>query len=278
MMGTAPRSMRSQETANCIDDYRRDGYLFPIDALTSAEADRYLGQYGLVADSLGSTPKAVQLSQVHRFHGWAWELATHPGVLDAVEGVLGPDILLWSASMFPKRARDPGYVTMHQDGTYWGLEGGEVTTAWVALTESTRKNGCMRLLPGSHRSKILPHRDTHAADNLLTRGQVVQADYDEADVVDVELRAGQLSLHHVRTIHGSHRNRSDRPRIGIAMRYMTPEVRPLRRGESAALVRGRDRCGNWCLQSEPPAFDSIEQAVRAHRREAQRFVAALTAD
>ena len=258
--------------------YRNDGFVFPVDVLEPEEAGRCRAEYEAVASALGGLPKAVQLTQIHRFHRWAWDLCFHPRVLDAVESVLGPDILLWSAQVFPKRARDPGYITMHQDGTYWGLDGGEVATAWIALTESTAENGCMRLLPGSHRQPILPHEDTHARDNLLTRGQEVQAEYDEADVVDIVLRPGQMSLHHVRAIHGSRANMSDRPRVGFAIRYMTPEVKPLRPGQAALLVRGADRCGNWELRNDPPSYSSMESAVRAHQAAARRFLAELTAD
>lgn len=261
-----------------IAEYHQTGFLFPIDVLGPADASRCLGEYQAVAAALGGSPRAVQMSQIHRYYRWAWDLCFHPAVLDAVESVVGPDIMLWSAQAFPKLARDPGFVTMHQDGTYWGLDGGEVVTAWVALTESTAQNGCMRLLPGSHRQSILPHTDTHEASNLLTRGQVVRAEYDEADVVDVELQPGQMSLHHVRAIHGSHANASDRPRIGVAIRYMTPDVAPERPGQVAVLVRGRDRFGNWDLQASPPSFPSMDSAVRAHQADAERFVADLTRD
>lgn len=270
--------MRPQLTPERIDEYRENGFLFPIDALETVEAERCLAEYEAVAAALGGSPRAVQMAQIHRYYRWAWDLGFHPAVLDAVESVIGPDIMLWSAQVFPKRARDPGYITMHQDGTYWGLEGGEVTTAWVALTDSTVENGCMRLLPGSHRWSILPHTDTYAAENLLTRGQEVQAEYDEADVVDIVLRPGQLSLHHVRAVHGSHANASDRPRVGFAIRYMTPEVKPQRPGQVAVLVRGRDRSGNWALQTEPPRFSSTESAVQAHQAAAERFVVELTRD
>ena len=270
--------MRSRLTADRVDEYRERGFLFPIDVLESAEAQRFLAKYEAVAEALGGSPRAVQLTQIHRYYRWAWDLGFHPAVLDAVESVLGPDIMLWSAQIFPKRARDPGYITMHQDGTYWGLEGGEVTTAWVALTDSTVQNGCMRLLPRSHRWSILPHTDTYAAENLLTRGQEVQAEYHEADVVDIVLRPGQMSLHHVRAVHGSHANASDRPRVGFAIRYMTPEVKPQRPGQVAVLVRGRDRFGNWALQVDPPEFASIEGAVRAHQAAAEQFVTELTRD
>jgi len=260
------------------DRYQETGYLCPIDALEPSEAERYRRAYFRVAAAFGGAPKAVQMSQIHRFYGWAWELATHPKVLAAAECVLGADILLWSASVFPKPARDTGYVSMHQDGTYWGLDGGAVTTTWIALTDSTRANGCMRLLPGSHLMEIQPHTDTYAEDNLLTRGQEIQVEYDESDVVDIELRAGQLSLHHVRAIHGSHANGSDGPRIGFAARFVTPDAKPLLPDQSAALVRGRDRFGHWDLRNDPPEYPSMESAVLAHRAEAAKFVAALTAD
>lgn len=278
MMGALGAAMRPPLNAEQVERYAETGFLFPVSALNAGEAARYRREYDRVAALHGGSPKAVQMSQIHRFYGWAWALATHPAVLDAAEAVLGPDILLWSASVFPKPAFDPGHVTMHQDGTYWGLEGGSVATAWIALTDSRRQNGCMRILPGSHRLRILPHRDTYAPENLLTRGQEVELDYDEADTVDIELRAGQLSLHHVRAVHGSHSNRSSGPRIGFAVRYMTPDTKPLRAGLPAALVRGQDRCGHWELRNDPPDFPTLEQAVRAHRDEAERFVAALTQD
>ena len=271
-------AIRPPLTAEQLEEYSAAGFLHPIEVLDPGEAGWFRSQYDRVATLLGGAPKAVRMTQVHRFYRWAWDLAVHATVLDAVESVLGPDILVWSAQVFPKPARDPGYISMHQDGTYWGLDGGEVTTAWIALTASRRENGCMRLLPGSHHSAILPHNDTFAPDNLLTRGQVVQAEYDEEDVVDIELAPGEMSLHHVRAIHGSHSNPSDDPRIGFAIRYMTPQVRPVRPGEGAVLVRGTDRCGNWVLRNDPPSFPSIESAVRAHQAEAERFVAALTRD
>lgn len=270
--------MRPSLTPAHVEKYGEAGFLFPIDVLGPDGAARFRREYERVAGILGGAPEAVRLTQIHRFYEWAWDLATYPPVLDAVEAVLGPDIMVWSAQVFPKAARDPGYISMHQDGTYWGLEGGAVTTAWIALTASTKENGCMRLLPGSHRSAILPHSDTFAAHNLLTRGQVVQAEYDDRDVVDVELQPGQMSLHHVRAIHGSHSNRSDSSRIGFAIRYMTPEVRPLRPGQGAALVRGADRFGNWVLHGGPPSYPSLRSAVRAHQAEAERFIATLKND
>ena len=270
--------MPSPLTPAQVHEYEKAGFVHPVDVLDPPEADAYRSRYEDVASLLGGAPKAVQMIQVHRFYEWAWELCTHSAVLDAVESLLGPNILLWSASVFAKAPRDPGHVTMHQDGTYWGLDGGEVTTAWIALTASNTDNGCMRVLPGSHRSAILRHEDTYAADNLLTRGQQVQVKYDESEVVDLQLLPGQMSLHHVRAIHGSRANRSDRSRIGLAIRYMTPDVKPEGATQSAALVRGKDPYGNWQLHGGPPRFPSLERAVREHQAEAAQFVAALTAE
>ncbi len=263
--------------AKLRDQYRETGLVFPIRVLDQGAAAGYLTAYQETAKVAGYGGKAAQMPQVHRYFDWAWELATHSSVLDAVESVIGRNILLWSASVFPKTPFDPGHVTMHQDGTYWGLSGGEVTTAWIALTASTIENGCMRVVPGSHRLEIQPHRDTYGADNLLTRGQVVQAAYDEEDVIDVELRPGQMSLHHVRAIHGSRPNRSAGPRVGFAARYVTPDARPTLPGQTAALVRGHDGPGHWERVAGPPGFGSLQSAIRAHRSEAAEFVKALTA-
>ena len=201
-----------------------------------------------MADRLGGRPVAQALGHTQAYFRWAYDLATHPRVLDAVEDVLGPDILVWTVSIFPKYPRDPGYISWHQDGTYWGLDSTRVTTAWIALTDSTVDNGCMRVVPGSHRRPILPHRDTYAADNRLSRGQEIEVEVDERDAVDVVLRAGEMSLHHVNIIHGSNPNPSDGSRIGFAPRFTTPETRQID-GEplTAVLARGRDRSGHFQL-------------------------------
>ena len=107
----------------------------------------------------------------------------HPTILDAVEDVLGPNLLVWSTSFFIKEARDPAYVSWHQDATYWGLSAPDVLTAWVAFTDATVENGAMRMVPGSH-AEQLEHRDTFAPHNLLSRGQEIAVEVDEARGVD----------------------------------------------------------------------------------------------
>jgi hypothetical protein len=258
-----------------VERYQRDGILFPIPVLVPDETARFRAAFDELAARLGGRPVAQALGHTQLYFRWAYELATHPVLLDAVEDVLGPDILVWTVSIFPKYPRDPGFISWHQDGTYWGLDSTKVTTAWLALTDSTVETGCMRVVPGSHRRPILPHRDTYAPDNRLSRGQEIEVAVDEVDAVDVVLRAGEMSLHHVNIIHGSNANPSDRSRIGFAPRFTTPQTRQID-GEppTAVLARGRDRFGHFQLLSGPPAL-SFDEAVDAQQAAAGRFLSEL---
>lgn len=258
-----------------VECYRRDGYAFPVEVLSTAETARFRDSYLELAARLGGAPKPTELFLLHLYHRWAWDLVTHPKILDAVERVLGPNILVWDSSVFPKPAHSSGYVSMHQDGTYWGLQHGEVTTAWVALTDSRPENGCMRVVRGSQRLPILPHDDTRAANNLLTRGQVVRAETQPSEIVDLSLRAGEMSLHHVRIIHGSNANPSGQARIGYAIRYVTPEVVPGSERYPAILARGRDTAGHWIVFDGPPRYDSFEAAHAAQQEAARRHLESL---
>ena len=255
-----------------VEQYHRDGIVFPVPVLSPSETAHFRAAFEEVAARLGGRPVAQALGHTQSYFRWAYDLATHPRILDAVEDVLGPNLLVWTVSIFPKYPRDPGYISWHQDGTYWGLDSTRVVTAWVALTDSTRDNGCMRVVPGSHRQPILPHRDTYAADNRLSRGQEIEVEVAEQDAVDVVLRAGEMSLHHVNIIHGSNSNPSDGSRIGFAPRFMTPETRQID-GEplTAVLARGRDNHGHFQLLPGPPAL-GFEEALAAQQAAAGQFL------
>jgi ectoine hydroxylase-related dioxygenase (phytanoyl-CoA dioxygenase family) len=191
-------------------------------------------------------------------------------ILDAVEDVIGADILCWNTSFFTKEARSPGFVSWHQDATYWGLSEPDVVTAWVAFTESTSRNGNMRVVPGSHRTPV-PHVDTFDPDNLLTRGQEVTVEVDESQAADIMLQAGEMSLHHVLIVHGSGANPSDDRRIGFAIRYIPPRVRQTGgRRDSATLVRGEDAFGHFEPEPRPDAdLDPAMLALHAEISERQ---------
>ncbi len=201
---------------------------------------------------------------------WMDALVRHPAILDAVEDVLGPDLLCWQCSFFTKEPGDSGFVSWHQDSTYWGLSAPDVLTVWLALSPATVESGAMRMVPGTHKWDQLAHNDSFDADNLLTRGQVVDADFDEAHAVDLVLGPGQFSMHHVRLIHASEPNRSRDRRIGLAIRYIAPHVRQTSGvPDSALLVRGVDRHGHFEAE-QSPAADMDPAAVARHARIIER--------
>ena len=150
--------------------------------------------------------------------------------------------------------------------TYWGLSEPTIITAWVAFTPSTPQSGCMRVIPATHTKDQLPHNDTHAANNLLSRGQEVAVEVDEREAVDVVLAPGEFSLHHVRLIHGSGVNAAPHRRVGLALRFIPTRIRQtVRQDDSATLVRGTDRFGNF--EPEPrPTRDNDPECLAFHKR------------
>jgi len=187
---------------SAVDRYRRDGFYFPVPVLAPGEALACRRRLEAVEAAHGGQLGGELRHKPHLLFTWLADLVRHPAILDAVEAVLGPNLLVWSTSFFIKDARDPAYVSWHQDSTYWGLSAPDVVTAWLAFTDATVENGAMRMVPGSH-DEQLAHRDTFAPNNLLSRGQEIAVEIDEARGVDIVLRAGEMSLHHVRMVHGS---------------------------------------------------------------------------
>jgi len=197
------------------------------------------------------------------------DLVRHDLLLDAIEDVLGPDLLCWTSNFFIKEAANPAFVSWHQDSTYWGLSAPEVATAWVALTPSTLENGAMAVIPGSHKSDQIPHRDTFDRHNLLTRGQEVAVAVDETQAVPLILRPGEMSLHHVRLVHGSPPNPSPDRRIGFAIRYIPTHIRQLEGEDSASLVRGTDRFRHFAAEPRPDS-EMAPEMMALHKRIAER--------
>ena len=188
-----------------------------------------------------------------------------PRVLDPVEDVIGPDIMVWSTDWWLKEANSPSYVSWHQDSQYWGLDSDKLVTVWVALSPSNVASGCMRYMPGSHLGPDLPHRETYHDDNLLTRGQEITEGIDENKAVNVELEPGEGSIFAFRIAHASHPNRTDDRRIGLAIRFIPPDARQVRSDQdSVALVRGVDTHGHFELEPEPEC-DFDPNAVEFHR-------------
>ncbi|MDE0148908.1 MAG: phytanoyl-CoA dioxygenase family protein [Rhodospirillaceae bacterium] len=254
--------------------FERDGYLFPLRAFSAAEARGYRDALESYEAGTGDAIHSNMRHKVHLLFRWADEIVHHPRILDAIEDILGPDLLCWTTNFFIKEANDPAFVSWHQDSTYWGLEPADVVTAWVAFTDAPVESGAMKFLPGSHKLDQIAHRDTYAADNLLTRGQEVEMNVDDAQAVDVPLKAGEFSLHHIRLVHGSKPNATPDRRIGLAVRYIPTYVRQVKIDDSAMPVRGRDLHGNF--EHEPrPCADLDPAALAAHTTAMERMIGSV---
>ena len=237
-------------TADQSARYWDNGYLYPIRAMSEVEAAELRAELeSLEADWLDNG-LPLPLNTYKRINAQivmpvAHKIGMHAGILEIVKGVLGEDIMLYSVEFLIKEPKTKAVVTMHQDLTYWGM--GEIdglTTAWLALSPATKASGCMDVVKGSHKNPILPHEDSFDADNLLSRGQEIKVEVAEADKVSMELRPGEVSLHHGLTIHGSGPNTSDDRRIGAVIRYMRPDVKKTGGERDAAnLACGTDRHG-----------------------------------
>lgn len=249
-----------------FEAYQTDGIVFPVDALSPSEAERCYNRFAAMAAAEGGVLGRQTNRKPHLLYTWIADLIRHPNVLDAVEDVTGPDILCWGSTFFHKPAHSPAFISWHQDSTYWGLSGPDVVTAWIAFTPSLPVSGCMRVVPGTHTSDQIPHHDTFAPDNILSRGQEISVEVDPASAVDVVLQPGQFSLHHVRIFHGSEPNRADWPRVGFSIRYIPTHLRQTagEATDSATLVRGTDRYGHFELEPAPVA-DLHPDAVAYHR-------------
>ena len=247
-----------------VETYQRDGALHPVRAMPADEAAALRQKLEAAEAAAGGKLEGGLKFKPHLLYPWLHDLVCDPRITGPVSEVLGDDVLCWASNFFTKEANDPAYVSWHQDSTYWGLSGPDVCTAWIALSPSTVASGCMRVVPGTHAEQI-GHTDTHAEGNMLSRGQVVQAVVDDDAAVDVLLEPGEMSLHHVRLIHGSRANTSNDRRIGYAIRYAAPHLHQLYSDEdSATLVRGEDRYQHFAPEPRP-ASDLDPAALDRHR-------------
>ena len=252
-----------------VETYHRTGYHFPLPVMSSADAGALRAKLEEHEKRTGSPLAGSIRHKAHLLFPWLWDLIHHPGILDPVEDILGPNLLCWTTNFFIKEARDPGYVSWHQDATYWGLSTPDVITAWVAFSPSTIEAGAMRVAAGTHKEQV-KHRDTFNKDNLLTRGQEVEVEVDESTAVDIVLLPGEMSLHHVLLVHGSEPNQSDDRRIGFAIRYIPTHVRQIAGPrDSAVLVRGVDEQRYFDMEPRPAAALAPE-ALEVHRAITER--------
>ena len=253
-------------TQEQVDRFWRDGCVFPVRVMSEADALELRGRLEAFEKKAGGPLKGDLRQKSHLLFAWLGDLVRNRNIVDAIEDLYGPNLLCWTTNFFIKEANNPAFVSWHQDSTYWGLDKPDVVTAWIAFTPSNAANGAMGFIPGTHTSDQIPHRDTFAKNNLLTRGQEVAVDVDPKDAVTIELRPGEMSLHHVRLVHGSPPNPSNDRRIGLAIRYIPTTVAQVAGDDSATLVRGVDEHHHFAPEPRPavdmdPAFVALHKTI-----------------
>jgi hypothetical protein len=251
--------------------YEKNGYLAPLPAIGKDLAISTLSKIESFESNFGEFPQKGL--KAHLYLPWMEDVVRNTQILDAVESIIGPDILCWSSRFFIKSPGNKGFVSWHQDVTYWGLDVTEnILTAWIAFTPATKTNGVMKVLAGTHK-KVVEHREG-AASNMLLRGQEVAVEVDENKAHFMELDSGEMSLHHGLIFHGSDNNQSDTRRVGFAIRYMPTRVKPLDGlpRDSAMLVRGQDNYGYY--DHEPSAKMELDpEAVSFHKKATDTYQA-----
>ncbi len=261
-------------TPDQVASFRHNGFLFPLSGLTPDEVAACLAGLDRLETALGSAVPDADVkwrSQGHAHSPWLNDLVRHPRILDAIEDVIGPDILAWTSTFFIKEAGSETYAAWHQDGGYFGLEPKQSLCAWVALTDASREAGCMEQLSFAGAPKLYQHSPKGLPNSINRAGQTIVEPFDEAHPAAMALPAGSFSLHHELAIHRSAPNHATHRRVGVGINYMAPHVRvdgPVRC--KAMLVRGEDRYGHFDLFA-PPAAERDPAALAVHQDVSDRY-------
>ena len=227
-------------SAEEIRSYYDNGYISPINILTEKEATSFHEELQSIEARYGPNLAGLGRNNTHQVIPFIDQLAHHSKILDVVQSIIGPNILVAGTTLFIKEPEQAGFISWHQDAKYNGLKPYNWVTAWLALTEVNVENGCMYMLPGSHIDGEREHNDTYGKDNLLTRGQTV-VNVPEKETVAIELAPGQLSLHHPWVVHGSGQNTSKKRRVGLAIQsYLATNVEQIIGQSYVQLGRGVD--------------------------------------
>jgi non-haem Fe2+, alpha-ketoglutarate-dependent halogenase len=261
-------------TEEQVAAFRYHGFLYPIPALTQEEIAYYRAGLERLEAKLGCAIADADIRW--RSHGYAhspWfnELIRHPKILDAVEDVIGPDILVWTSTFFIKEPGSKTFAAWHQDGAFFGLEPNEQVCAWVALTDASREAGCMEMLSAKGAPRMLHHEAKGIKNSINRAGQTIVEPFDKRKPTAMALKAGEFSLHHELAVHRSAPNHAIHRRVGIGLNYLPPHVRvnsPVRL--KAMLVRGEDRYGNFEL-IDPPTAERDASALATHQEVSERY-------
>jgi non-heme Fe2+,alpha-ketoglutarate-dependent halogenase len=253
--------------------YERDGYVSPIPVLSDPEAQKLRGELQQTETRQGGALHAAQRSKSFILFKWLNDLVRDSRVLDPIEQLIGPNILIWNTIFWVKEAGAKSFVSWHQDTHYWGLSNDKVVTAWVALSPASIDAGCMRVMPGTHR-QTLRHEDRYHDDNMLTRGQEIDDGLDEKNAVYMPLRTGEMSIHNYCLAHASGPNETDERRIGVSLHYLPPDTKQIVGDwDCATLVRGVDTQQNFAAAPVPSC--DLDPSLLAYHEKASKALSGV---
>ena len=240
------------------ETYERDGFVSGIDIFSVEEIGTFRAQFDELESRLGRETAEIGLVSRHFEYEFIWQLASDERIVDSMAEVMGDDVMLLGTHFFckyPGRDGEAKFVAWHQDVTFWGLEPPEAHTAWIAIDDADRENGCMQAVAGAHVNGITPHGTSAQSGNLLSVNQEIPDEYiDKSRVRHLKLEAGQISIHHGKVYHCSNPNVSARRRCGLTARYIRPQVRPAassRKPYKPILLRGVDTYNHFPTTTPP---------------------------
>ena len=227
-------------TADQLNHYKDKGYISPVNALTSSEAKEIRDEIEKIEKKWPGALEGINRNYIHLISPIFNKICLNKNILDAVESIIGRNILICGTTLFIKNPNEKGFVSFHQDAKYIGLEPNNWVTVWLAVTDANEQNGCMRMLSGSHKDSIKFHEQNFDKNNLLTRGQTIKdVPLDKTD--PIILNAGQISLHHPTIVHGSGLNQSNDKRIGFVIQsYIGTNVKQVIGKMYVQKARGED--------------------------------------
>ena len=261
-------------TLEQLESYRYNGFFYPVPALSSAEIAACLAGVERLETELCSTIADAEVkwrSHAYAHSPWFNDLVRHPRILDAIEDVIGPDILVWTSTFFIKEPQSKTFAAWHQDGAFFGLDPSEQVCAWVALTDASKEAGCMEMLSGKGAPRLYHHAAMGLKNSINRAGQTIVEPFDKSSPAAMALKAGEFSLHHELAVHRSAPNHAAHRRIGIGLNYVPPHAHvdgPVRL--KAMLVRGADKYGYWDL-IDPPYAERDAAALATHQQVSDRY-------
>ena len=228
-------------SSNQLKQYEDKGFVSPIDIFSKEKSKEIRNEIELIEKEMPEELEKSGRYNAHLISPLLDEVTHNSKILNAVQSLIGENILVCGTTLFIKNPNEKGFVSYHQDAKYIGLEPYNWVTAWVAITDSSEKNGCMRMWSGSHKNNLKDHDQNFNEGNLLTRGQTVNY-IPKEKITPLILKAGQMSLHHPTVVHGSDLNESNDRRIGFVIQsYIGTNVKQVLGKNSVQLARGHDK-------------------------------------